>query len=305
MWLFLIAALGCKEDQSLVVFCTGLAMILDRGGSLRGRRIIGGAAMALGVVYYFLLVRFIIPSFGGNLGDSLGRYAHLGNSAGEILVSPILRPGQFFSSLFTTANLGYTIELVLPLAFLCCRSIWILPALPTFLMNTLSSFGGMHVTNSHYAGALIPFLFYAAVRGMEGPAAKHKKTGRAGTLPGALKAALVLSVLCMLFLDPVPLRIGRPLLLPDARSREARRLMEQLPPGAGLTTPANFYPHVCNRPDVFPIYNPDAELIFIDESDRHMIDEGRFAPVLAGAGTLDLAAQSGTLKLLRRKAKAP
>lgn len=320
MWLTIALALGVKEDQGFVIVVLGMLLIgLGCRAARRARRgeqpdsphtagelfLHGALTVAAGAAAYVVITHFVMPAFGGNVNNFCeDRFKYLGGSVQEILLSFLTRPGVVLKSLLMPVKLNYLLELLLPLALLSLRSPWILPAAPLFTINLLSAWGGMYSTNSHYAGALIPFIFYSAVRGYE----RFQKPGapQPGSLracPRALKACIVLTVIFMLVFDPAPLRIGRPLPIPGKEARATLHFMEKIPRDASLSTLGHVYPHLATRRVIWPRFHDGVECVFLDMTRGQLLGEVDYTTALASpafAREYREALREGSLVLYRR-----
>src|SRR3989454_4258502 len=150
-----------KEDMALVALTFGLyvAAVHRRPSGL------GLAATAAPAFVLFGAGRIpslsLTPSF-----SVFNRWRHLGNTPWELIASPVLRPGVFFSTVLQPERLGYLVLLVIPLAGLPLLAPEVMAVgLPPLVSNLLSSSEMQYTIRGHYTAALTPILIAAAVVG--------------------------------------------------------------------------------------------------------------------------------------------
>ncbi len=160
--LFAILSASCKEEIGLLVAMMGLYAWL----ALRRPRL-GLITTALAGGWSLLAVLGIQNAMaGGNI--HWGRYAYLGETTAQKLVTLATRPDLVFAQL-GKANVGrYFFELLLPVGFtaLLAPEVLLL-ALPSLAINLLADFAPMHqATTLIYAAPVLPFVMLAAVMGV-------------------------------------------------------------------------------------------------------------------------------------------
>ena len=242
------------------------------------------------------------------------RLAHLGAGPGEWLLSPFTRPGAFWGALCSGTAVSYVLGLLGPLAFLpLLDAAVLLPVLPILLLNLESSFGGMRLFTSHYAGPLVPFFMAAAIGGVARLAGRRvladgeARRDRDQVACRLLRPAVVLSVVTMLIFDPSPLHLGRPIPPVDDHARAMARVVASLPPGASVSAPVHVWTHVVDRVEAYPFYHEGVEYIIADEGGERMdvfMREGGFdrvLPGLVGTGAYVLERSDGPARLYRRR----
>ena len=162
--LFLLVALGCREEVGLTVSAFGLYALL-----VRGERRWGGVWAVTGLAWSLFSVFVIIPAFRGTASDTLSRYGWLGTSALDMLRTLLTRPGFVLRHQFVDAPFRgqFLLRLFLPLAFLPLLSPAVLAiGLPSLVYNLLSAAPPQSSIYFQYTSPTIPFLFCAAVEGL-------------------------------------------------------------------------------------------------------------------------------------------
>ena len=162
-YLFVILALLCREDVSLIVGAMGIIIFFF----LQNRRL-GIITALLGICWFFFDLGFLIPTFSsGHEAWSLSFYQLQG---GDSTSQPTLT--STFSALIAQSGdlliSGYAFKyyfLVLkPFAFLPLLGLpFILPAIPIILLNVLSSKAFMTSSILHYESGIIPFFTISTI----------------------------------------------------------------------------------------------------------------------------------------------
>lgn len=293
-WVGILLALLGREDMGVLVAGMGLYGLLQRPAGIPRRDFALWIGLGLAWTAFSMLV--VMPWFGGGAGRHDTRYAWLGDTPVRVLLSPFLNPGVFWGALLAKTSWEYVLGLLAPLAFLPVFG-WrvLILGLPVLLLNLLSSFGGMHLFNSHYAGPLIPFVFAAGVLGYQG-------RGR------GLRAAWVLTILAALLLNPAPLRVGRAVPPWDDRARAVAAFVESVPPTASISAPVHLWSHLVDRREAYVGYVEGVDLILVDEANPQFLRECALderLPPLLQSGTYVLERSEGALRLYRRRDGGP
>jgi len=161
--LFAFPALLVKEDVGLVVAALGVYWLVARR-----RWSLGAGTVTLGLAWVIIATKLVIPSFNPE-GQYyyLGRYASLGSSPEEILLSFFLKPGQTLAQVVTPEKVRYVLHLLVPLGFLPLLGPGLLVlALPTLGYLLLRGESPSFLIITQYAAPMVPFLFYATIAGM-------------------------------------------------------------------------------------------------------------------------------------------
>src|SRR5690606_33016901 len=127
------------------------------------RRRVGIAWGVMGLAYSAIIILWVMPAIRQAPPDTLGRYAWLGETPGQMLVTLLTQPQAALSRLLSVDTLRYLVSLAGPLAFLPIGHSLALPALPAILYNLLSSEISQRVAYYHYVAPIIPFLFGGAI----------------------------------------------------------------------------------------------------------------------------------------------
>lgn len=174
-------------QETAAVFWFGYALVL---AAEKKFKIAAVLAVSMAVVFV-VLSHWVIPVGaqtleGGNY-TQMFHFSQLGNTPLEVVLSPLLRPGAFFTTLFAVNNVEFVLFLLLPFVFL-------LPHYPKLLLAGLPLLAGVILQSSRdlqnvvlqYGVELNCLVVAAAIFG----AAKLYAGGNRRKLRGALAAAL-------------------------------------------------------------------------------------------------------------------
>lgn len=284
-WIAALVALICKEDVSLVVafwglFTCGLAFFEWRaeGPAARWTRLAahGVLMVIVGVAWLLLMLYVVIPHFRGGVEYAYfaERYRHLGRNLPEVLVTILLRPWRVAAFVLEKERTLYFLEVFLPLGFIPFGApalLWM--TIPTFAVNLLSLFG-MHTTGDRYTAYLIPFIFGAAIQALAAMTPARRTT--------ALRWLFGLTVVCTLFLNNTPLRIGFRVPAITAHQRQILALVKRVPPDASVSTQVDIFQHVCERVEAYAGYHPGTDYIIVDATSKWYREQARWDEVLRG-----------------------
>jgi uncharacterized membrane protein len=251
-----VLTLACREDAALPVIGLGAWMALGR------RRWLAGVATALGAFTLLAVeVRWIIPHFRHEPYAHLGRYAALGQSLGQIVLTVVVHPFRTLGGLLTWGRLVYLVALLAPLGLL---PLWggrdIVGALPALAENLLSSDPVLYNYRAQYQAFLLPFLFLAAIAGYARLTARRTSRWPISPLAVAFVSSLVLA-------SPLANDLAVARWWPAQEQRAAYRVLAQVPPAASLSVQDRYVPHLSLRRvvTVFPTGLDRAEYVLVNE----------------------------------------
>jgi hypothetical protein len=312
--LFAILSASCKEEIGLLVAMMGLYAWL----ALRRPRL-GLTTAALAGGWSLLAVLGIQNAVaGGNI--HWGRYAYLGETTAQKLITLATRPDLVFAQL-GKANVGrYFFELLLPVGFtaLLAPEVLLL-ALPSLAINLLADFAPMHqATTLIYAAPVLPFVMLAAVMGVARVNDRIDRTRMTPTdaaqnpRPSVHSAFQWTAALLVLGGALIGQRLWGVLpgsgnhlaLVETAHHRRAQAVIAQIPPDAAVSAQDRLNPHVSGRRTVyiFPRVD-DADSVLLDVTGpawpQHPSDLRRSVEALLAGDFGVAAAQDGYLLLQR------
>ncbi len=165
---FFVLSIFSKEQIPLTtgVFAFFMAISAYKNNDKR-KLFFSGVILFASILWFALSIWLIIPYFRGGQHFALSRYKTLGIGPTEIIKNFLIKPGTYFSFIFNSVNSNYLFLLLFPLAFVSLFSpIYLLMALPEFMINFLSSHSQMRGIDNHYAAIIIPFIFISAIFGV-------------------------------------------------------------------------------------------------------------------------------------------
>jgi uncharacterized membrane protein len=297
-WICAALVLMVKEETAITLAVYGIYIIyyayiqkkndLDHGEKRR-YGVNALALMAVSLLYLYLSLYVIIPHFRQDAYSYVAdRYGAYGNSIGKVAVNLLLHPWLILKVLWDdVARLHYILEILAPLAFL---SLWEMPVLlvaaPTLLINIMSSYSTTYLTGSRYPAMIIPFVFIAAIIGVQKLALRGGEPPPYGVqVMRILRYPLALTLLCTLLINPTPLRI-RPgveapwiMQYPHLRPHQQKilALAKQFPPGASIATQSGIYHHLCNRKEVYCGFSEGVDYIFVDTKSRWFTEQASWS----------------------------
>ncbi len=159
---FLVLAAACKETVPLVIAFMGVYF------AIRKRSPWPLVVTVLGAAWFAAAVWVVIPHYSGDQSTFIARYGDYGSGAGEVTKNALLHPGQTAEDVFSDSNLRYWLALLWPLGVTSLLSpLTTLIALPEYALNALSATIYQRRIEFHYTALEIPFLFAAAVLGVQ------------------------------------------------------------------------------------------------------------------------------------------
>jgi uncharacterized membrane protein len=248
-----VATLACltKEHVGLTVAMLGVWYALARN-----RHAAGAIIAAAGLVVAIVATAVIVPHFHPGTGSPFaGRYADVGGSPRGILENAITDPGLLVQEATSGRDLGYLLDLLLPLAGLpLLAPLASLTALPEIAANVLSDTRTQTSIHFHYTATAIPGLVAGAVFGA---AWLRPRLGRwARRLPHTVVAVVLLSGIAY---GPLPLwrhvplgeKLGARDHLRSKRDRAARRAIALIPSSEPVSATNTLGAHLSERHRIF------------------------------------------------------
>jgi uncharacterized membrane protein len=154
---------ACKEDMPLAVAFLGILLIWKYRLPYLGLALLLG-----GCLWTTLAFKLVIPHFyvGVQPNNFWYRYQFLGSTPIAAVVNLLEHPWLIFTQIITLDRIYYLFSLLRSSGFLAVLAPeWLLPALPKFASNFLSSNSPNYSGVYHYNAAVIPFVMLAALHG--------------------------------------------------------------------------------------------------------------------------------------------
>ncbi len=277
--LCLVVLFICKEDIPLVAAAFGLYIVV-----VQRKYVLGATLMAVGVVWFILLIQYIMPHFQGTSsyfyfqqgGYGNGQYSYLGSSLGDMLKTMLTRPDLVLPHVFEDSKVDTMLKLIVPLGLLpfAAPEIMVL-ALPTLTYVMLSEEPKFALGTHHYS-LVFPFLMLAIVVGLRRISGWIERRYSAGaTLSFRIAAGVFLLVVsvCNYYLystGPFSRDFPAARYTPDAHSSLASTVAGMIPPGAAVAAQMELLPHVAEREQIYMppgiLCLSTADYLFADKS---------------------------------------
>jgi uncharacterized membrane protein len=314
--MFLLLALGTKEDMPLAVGLLGIYLAL-----FRRRLRVGLGLTLLSALWFWLAVFIVTPSARPDGGHSayLEFFAPLGRTPLEILLSPLHSPARVLAFIATPATLHGLVMLLLPLALtpmIGLSLLWI--AAPVLAIPLFSANPMMHKLETyHYAAPALPFVAVAAADGVGHLAAWLRRVTLRASVH--MRAAIVVTVVVLTALGYHYFRGYTPLARPfhwpqiSEHDRLGHALAATIPADAPVVAQAELVPLLANRPYVrvwTGPFDPLADYYLLDVShpaftNRNGAQQRLVADIAYEPSVGVIASQDGYLVLQRGAPRVP
>ena len=234
----LLAAFLVKEELPLVGVGFGAYILLEKRDLRLGLGVLLGSALA-----FFGIVRLIIPAFGGGgYVYFTARYAQLGDSPQQILVTVLTNPRKLAATLFQVQKFKFLLGIFGPVLGLSVLSgFGIILLLPTLATLLLSNYAPQFAFTSHYSAPLIALVLGTAILGL----ARLRPS-----LHVPLSAAVLISSLAFSFLLgdlPFSRHFDPHMFEPEPRYAAFVHNLDQIPHDASVGAENNLTPHLSHR----------------------------------------------------------
>lgn len=260
-WLWVLLAMGCRED---IPFLVGWAMLWLAPREQRRTAI---AMFGVGLLWSLLSFFIIIPHYGGGGSPFLSFFFPPGTPVDVTGIMQTLQDPQYWLKQ-AEHFLEYNLFLGLPLLFLYCLHLpSLLAMVPLLVLNGLGWHQAVRLPFfSHYSAPIVPWALVGAIEGARSLARwlhRRRPNFRAREL---IWTALLLTVILVNVMQGY-----LPFSLPAAWPRPLRALsvvtsvLNEVPDEAALSTSMHLAPHLARRSmlRVFPDLR-DAEWLVLD-----------------------------------------
>lgn len=247
----LVLTLATREDAAIAVAGFGVWLALARGRWRAGALVAG-----LSVVILAVDIAWVMPHFRGAPYPHLHRYAHLGDSFGDILLTLGVRPWRWLPVVLSPGKILYALQMVLPLGLLPLLAPRALAgALPGLAVNLLSQDPILFNYRSQYQAFVLPFLFLAAVDGYRRceTFAEHRRTWAPRLVALAFTCSALLTARTVNELTVTRWWMG-------AETRRLHALVARVPAGVAVSVNERMVPHLAGRPEAYIFFSRGAAL---------------------------------------------
>jgi uncharacterized membrane protein len=258
-WAFgcLLIALSTREDTAMAVFMMGLVLwlVMRRSeGAGRRDRLLALAVAGLGVLWYLVTMRIVIPAF--NRGQQpfyiSSFYANYGENVIEIARTIVTRPDRVVSDGTQTDRLRFYRDLMLPWGGMPLGGpVQLLMALPQMLASVIGLSPYARSIRYQYTSVMIAPIVIAAIEGVALAFRYH--WSRRVVLPWLLVCAYVSNVAW----SPSPISANdEAWARPTVRHDAMRTALGLVPDDASVTATYSLLPHLSHREQIYDWPNP-------------------------------------------------
>ncbi|ACK66161.1 conserved hypothetical protein [Rippkaea orientalis PCC 8801] len=158
--LAILIILSCRDALSISVAAMGIWLII---GEKKVK--FGLIALGIGIFWFILATKVIVPQFSGEQVAAVARYGFLGGSLSEIILNLFLKPGLVLSHLFTADNLEYLVLLLSPLLWGLLPQYFapLISAFPILFLNLLTQNQEQKDLLHQYSLPILPFLILVVI----------------------------------------------------------------------------------------------------------------------------------------------
>lgn len=266
--LFGLACLSCREDIAFVIFMLGLYTIIFQPNKKIGLLFIFLSLCWLIAFsargYFWGAAEVMSTANAGSNWDHLGQGGFL-----KLFISLLHHPTQVVQTLLQFGNLKYLAKLFLPVLGMSFFSPPIvLIAIPTLLLNLLSSSVPMHQIEYHYTATITPFIFLSAIQGL---ANLHHWLQRApifasikSSLPALIAIDLLIASICSTMFFSI-IRFHANWRVSEA-NRELAEQLHAIPSPLSVSATGRLGPHLASRPLLchFPEHFQKSDIVILE-----------------------------------------
>jgi uncharacterized membrane protein len=321
LWIFYVVALTAREDISIGLAVVGIFLMVV------GFRFRVGFVMTVVSLVYFVVLKFIVmPKFGSWWFADIYKDLQIAGSKGygSIVETLVSNPAYVFKTLLTKEKLSYALILLMPVAFLPLRRLYLAMAvLPGFAFTLLTTGYNPTVSiNFQYNAYWFPYVFPAAIialRVLGGDTAAPDGTPATSTGPGAIRrraalgAALFMSAATSYHFGALIQRNTfksgfskiefKMTPAEHQRHLDLKELAATIPRRASVAATEHLAPHVSTRSSLYCFRNSIgiAEYVLVGNVDKSAKVSKALKDMMT-AGKLGVVGDKGGFVLLRRGA---
>jgi uncharacterized membrane protein len=263
--IMLVVCLSIKEDAALYTICIGIYFLFrnkkenehDLNPKHHREMVLNSLLIIFFSVSYFIAVMKFMENTGEGTLLSV-RYGNLmteqDGGMGNLLVTAIQNPVNFFAQCFEEERLIFTLQMLLPLAFIpfvTKRINRFALIIPFILFNLASGWPYQHKIDFQYVygtGALFIYLAVVNLRDFK-PKSRHT---------AIISMALVSVMTCVSILTP---KISSYEYYQNNKERFQKMdsYLEQIPQDASVRSETFLLPHIANRTEIYMLDDGDLE----------------------------------------------
>jgi uncharacterized membrane protein len=252
-----LLALCAREDVALAVAMMGLVLPwhLRRSPQRRAVLLRCGGLVALGVVWYLVATRFVLPWFNGGKEPFYVTYfyGNYGSNVPEILSNVVSNPSWVWRDATAPDRLEFYRQLSWPLGWMhLLHPLGLLMAAPQMLASVIGLSPYARMIRYQYTSVMIAPLVISAIHG-------SRLLWRHRYLKAALPAALLVSAyVTNVMWSPSPLnrRDSQVWAVELPRTESLREAVALVPDGASVSATYQLLPHLTHRRHAYDWPNP-------------------------------------------------
>lgn len=243
-----ILALICQENISLVVFAFGIyALILRR--SSRWWIFL----MIIGMAYFLLCAKIILPALNPDTIQFISIYKHWGNSYAEIIYNVLTHPKATHLYIGSPEKIYWLTQLFGPLSYVSLLSPgYLFPSIPLFMQHLLSSRPQEINIYLHYTAELIPFIFTSFVFGIKKLISTPLFSKRQSSL---IWIILIVALVNAGKTGPHFSLFKQTSITSDYRDDIKKELLNTIPNNAAILSTFEFMPSLSQRKELFSFHH--------------------------------------------------
>ncbi len=173
-WCFVFISLSllAKEQVGLTISFFGLYALTQIYFQNKKERkhilLFGLTSFIVGIAWFFVSMKFIIPHFRSGLHFALEYFGDFGDSTTSVFVGLITKPNLVFQYIFRKDTYEYLYTILGPLGFISLLApIQLLIVTPELAINLLSKSGAMRNIYFHYTAIITPFVYISGIYGFK------------------------------------------------------------------------------------------------------------------------------------------
>jgi uncharacterized membrane protein len=243
-----ILAVLCKEDFALAIAVLGVIVVL------RGDRQRGLIVAAASTAYFFFATRVLIPVENG-IGPFYDTFfGKLGTSPTQVVFNSVRHPTESWKLASAGDRKSWYWKMLAPWAFVPLFDLRILAiALPTILVNILSSFPYTRDYQLHYSAIVVSICAVATVEAIAWVSRRSKE--RLATQASMVSVVFVVALICSVAWGCAPYSRGYrdgvwPLQF-DPRVALKEQAVREVPSSAATSAAYDIDPHMAHRERIY------------------------------------------------------
>lgn len=254
---FLALAASTKENAIIAVVFIGLYYLFDKSKdithvessqSISRKHTAGLVIVAIGVIYFAIVVLVIMPRFGGGL-VRLDNYYYLGTGPSAILQTFVLHPLLVLKTMFTIKKVIYLFWLFIPtLFFMFWHPRSLILIVPGLFQNLLALRDVFSSGFYHYDSILIPGIIVGTVFGLQAYIRAKERSIRQLSM-----VFVVVIVVVGLLRSPLSPLYGSAAIFTKLNDHEVilNNYVSTIPQDVSVAADTFIVPHVAQRAQVF------------------------------------------------------